>query len=83
MAAGLLVVATPIGGIPELILDGETGILCAGTDVDAIAEGIRRAAALDDAAYRRLVEAARRIARAEFHPNRAANDLADDVPQGA
>ncbi len=75
MAAGLLVVATPIGGIPELILDGETGILCAGTDVDAIAQGIRRAAALDEAAYRRIVEAARRIARAEFHPNRAANDL--------
>ena len=75
MAAGLLVVATPIGGIPELILDGETGILCAGTDVDAIAQGIRRAAALDEAAYRRIVEAARRVARAEFHPNRAANDL--------
>ena len=75
MAAGLLVVATPIGGIPELVLDGETGILCAGTDVEAIADGIRRAAALDEAAYRRIVEAARRVARVEFHPNRAANDL--------
>ena len=75
MAAGLLVVATPIGGIPELILDGETGILCTGTDVDAIADGIRRAAALDEAAYRQTVEAARRVARAEFHLNRAANDL--------
>ncbi len=75
MAAGLLVVATPVGGIPELILDGETGILCAGTDLDAITHGIRRAAALDEAAYRRIVEAARRVARAEFHPNRAANDL--------
>ena len=75
MAAGLLVVATPIGGIPELILDGETGILCAGTDLDALAHGIRRAAALDEAAYRRIVEAARRVARTEFHPNRAANDL--------
>jgi hypothetical protein len=75
MAAGALVVATPIGGIPELILDGETGILCTGTTVEAIADGIRRAAALDEASYRRIVEAARRVARAELHPNRAANDL--------
>jgi glycosyltransferase involved in cell wall biosynthesis len=75
MAAGLLVVATPIGGIPELILDGETGILCTGTTAEAVADGIRRAAGLDEAAYRRIVETARRVARMELHPNRAANDL--------
>ncbi len=75
MAAGVLVVATPIGGIPQLVLDGETGILCAGTTVPDIADGIRRAAALDDAARSRGVEAARRVARVELHPNRTANDL--------
>jgi len=75
MAAGVLVVSTPVGGIPELVLDDETGILCAGTGVDDIAAGIRRAAALDDSGYRRMVEAARRVARIELHPNRTANDL--------
>ncbi|HVQ74698.1 MAG TPA: glycosyltransferase [Candidatus Binatia bacterium] len=75
MAAGLLVVATPIGGISELVVDGETGILCRGVGVDAVADGIGRAARLDASASRRVVEAARRVARAELHPDRAANDL--------
>lgn len=75
MAAGVLVVATPIGGIPELVVDGETGILCADTEVEAVVDGIRRAAVLDEPAYWRVIEAAHRLARTEFHPNRAANDL--------
>ena len=75
IAAGVLVVATPIGGIPELIIDQETGILCADTSVESFSDGIRRAAALTGEDYRRIVEAARRIARVELHPNRAANDL--------
>jgi glycosyltransferase involved in cell wall biosynthesis len=75
MAAGVLAVATPVGGIPELLVDQQTGILCEDTSVEALVEGLERAAALGGEEYRRLVEAARRIARVEFHPNRAVNDL--------
>ncbi len=75
MAAGVLVVATPVGGIPELIVDGITGILCADTSVDAITGGIRRALQLTPDQRERMIEQARRVARSEFHPQRAASDL--------
>ncbi|BCW98667.1 MAG: hypothetical protein KatS3mg024_1494 [Armatimonadota bacterium] len=44
MAAGKAVLATRVGGVPEVVLDGETGILVPPEDVDALAEGIRRLA---------------------------------------
>ncbi len=42
MAAGLPVVATRVGGIPELITDNETGLLVEAKDNDALAEAIER-----------------------------------------
>lgn len=39
-AAGLPVVATRHAGIPDVILDGETGLLCEENDVDAMAENM-------------------------------------------
>lgn len=38
MACGVPVVASDIGGLPELILDGETGFLCPHKDIDAFTE---------------------------------------------
>ena len=32
MAAGLPVVATPVGGVPELVEDGVTGVLAGGAE---------------------------------------------------
>lgn len=75
MAAGVLVVATPVGGIAELIIDGVSGILCVDTSVEAMTDGIRRALKLTADDRARIVEQARRVARSEFHPYRAANDL--------
>ncbi|MBI5651536.1 MAG: glycosyltransferase [Chloroflexi bacterium] len=75
MAGGVLVVATPVGGISELVVDGESGILCADTSVEAITDGIRRALSLTSTDRERITEQARRVARSEFHPYRVANDL--------
>ena len=48
MFAGLPVVSTPVGGIPEMVLDGETGILVPPGDDVAIGEAIERLLRDDD-----------------------------------
>jgi glycogen(starch) synthase len=40
MAAGCPVIATRVGGVPETIRDGENGLLVAGEDVEAVANGL-------------------------------------------
>jgi sugar transferase (PEP-CTERM/EpsH1 system associated) len=57
MASGLPVVATAVGGNPELVLPGETGELCA-AEPEALAAAL--APLLDDAARRRRCAAAGR-----------------------
>jgi glycosyltransferase involved in cell wall biosynthesis/peptidoglycan/xylan/chitin deacetylase (PgdA/CDA1 family) len=51
MAAGLAIVTTPVGGIPELIDDGENGVLFPAGDVNALAACI--AGLVDNAERRR------------------------------
>lgn len=65
MAAGLPVVASAVGGVPELVLDGETGLLVEPARPDALAAAIGRLAA-DPAARRRMGDAGRRRAEDEF-----------------
>jgi L-malate glycosyltransferase len=42
MAAGLPCVATAVGGVPEVLVDGVTGLLAPAGDPSAIADGLRR-----------------------------------------
>ncbi|MBL7071872.1 MAG: glycosyltransferase [Candidatus Omnitrophica bacterium] len=42
MAAGLPVVATRVGGVPEAVVDGETGLLVEPGDVSKLAEALRK-----------------------------------------
>jgi glycosyltransferase involved in cell wall biosynthesis len=55
LACELPVVATAVGGIPEQIIDGETGMLTPPGDAPAMADAI--ASLLDDAARRRAMSA--------------------------
>jgi glycosyltransferase involved in cell wall biosynthesis len=57
-ASGLPVVATRHGGIPDAVIDGETGLLVDEGDVDAMADRMRRLA-LDPALAARLGAQAR------------------------
>jgi glycosyltransferase involved in cell wall biosynthesis len=68
-AAGVPVVATPVGGIRETVVDGETGLLVPPRDPAALAAAIRRL--LDDRDLaRRLAEEARRRVRERYSEQR-------------
>jgi glycosyltransferase involved in cell wall biosynthesis len=64
-AAGVPVVATPVGGIPEIVRDGETGLLVPPEDPAALARAIHQL--IDDAPARRAMgEAGRRLVDESF-----------------
>ncbi len=71
MAAGVPVVATSVGGTPEAVVDGETGLLVPPRDVDALAGAID-ALLSDPERAQRLGAAGRRRARERFDADAAA-----------
>ncbi len=74
MACGLPVVATRGGGVPEIIEDGETGILVERGDAAALAQGIIRLLG-DDALRARMGRAGRRRAVERFSWETVAENL--------
>lgn len=69
-ALGRPVIGTRIGGIPELVLHGETGILVTPGDATTLAEGLAAIASLPPAARARLGAAGRDWVCREFSPER-------------
>ena len=65
MAAGRPVIGSRVGGIPEMVIDGGTGLLVPAAQPLQLAEAIARVVT-DDALRRRLSHAARRRAVEEF-----------------
>lgn len=65
MAAGLPVAATAVGGVPDIVRNGRTGLLAPPEDVDALAAAIDRLAG-DAAARREMGDEARRVATGEY-----------------
>lgn len=75
MASGVPCVSTAVTGIPEVIRDGETGVLCAPGDIAALTEALVRVSAADFPAVR-IARAARALIEREFDSRRLAGDLA-------
>jgi glycosyltransferase involved in cell wall biosynthesis len=76
LLAGSSVVGTPAGGIPEVIRDGETGLIARDGDAAHLADQIARL--LTDAPLRaRLTEAGAAAVRARFAPDAAARTFLD------
>ena len=74
MALGAPVVSTPVGGIAELVLDGETGLLVPERDPAALAGAIGRL--LEDPALGlALASRARAHVEARFSLERTVSDL--------
>jgi N-acetyl-alpha-D-glucosaminyl L-malate synthase BshA len=65
MACGLPVIASAVGGLPEVVVDGETGFLRPVGDVDAMAACALRLLQ-DEPLRRRMATAARRRTEARF-----------------
>lgn len=65
MAAGVPVVATAVGGIPDFIRDGENGLLCRPNDPSHVADAIGRLLR-DDALRKRLVANARSLVQERY-----------------
>lgn len=65
MACGLPAVATHVGGIPKVVIDGETGLLVPPDDEEALADAIKRL--LDSPSLcRKMGKAARRHIEAHY-----------------
>ena len=64
-ACGLPMVSTAVAGIPDIVIDGVTGIVVPERDPQALAEAIERLLA-DDGLCRRMGQAARRLVEEEF-----------------
>ena len=80
-AFSLPTVGTTVGGIPDVIHDGEDGLLVPPADAQALARAIRRL--IDDAPLRRRIvarsyEVAQR-STAEYHAERLARLIADAI----
>ena len=73
---GKPVVATRVGGIPEVVVDGETGLLVPKEDPAALAAALDRLVA-DPALRARLGQAARARCRARFDVRRMAEGFTD------
>ncbi|CAA9346325.1 MAG: hypothetical protein AVDCRST_MAG89-2886 [uncultured Gemmatimonadetes bacterium] len=68
MLAGRAVVATSVGGVPELVRDGENGLIVPPRDPDALARGMLRVARAPAEERARMGEAARAAVVASHDP---------------
>jgi len=73
MSAGVPVVTTPVAGIPELVRDGETGLLAAPGDADALATAIT--SLLRDSALRARIATTGRAATEPWEAGRCIAQL--------
>lgn len=69
------VVASRIGGIPDIVADGLTGFLAEPFDADSLTDALRRAAGLSDNRYLEMASNARKFAADNFAPEAHYNRL--------
>jgi glycosyltransferase involved in cell wall biosynthesis len=81
LAVGTPVVATAVGGVPEVVRDGENGLLVPAGDADALAAAIRRL--MTDDALRARLAAAAAPSVAAFAPERLLGEIAAALERAA
>ena len=81
LAVGTPVIATAVGGIPEIVLDGENGLLVPAHDVDALVAAIERV--LRDDGLRAALAAAAAPSVAELSEQRILSRIVEEIEQGS
>jgi glycosyltransferase involved in cell wall biosynthesis len=76
MCASLPVVAASVGGIPEMVVDGQTGLLVPARDPEGMA-GALLALAHDPGRRKGMGEAGRNLVASSFSLERSVNSLQD------
>lgn len=66
MASGVPVIATEVGGVPEIIKQGENGVMFPVGDVGALAGEISRMINLDDAERNRIIRKGRETVETDY-----------------
>jgi glycosyltransferase involved in cell wall biosynthesis len=78
MAAGIPIIGTPVGGIPDFLTDGETGLFCEVRDPRSIARAVERYLN-DRALVSRIVENAKKLVAQKYDWNKIAMDMKTKV----
>jgi glycosyltransferase involved in cell wall biosynthesis len=81
MAMGLPVVATPVGGIPEMVTDGVEGLIVPERDVTALVAALRCSIS-DDEAWRSWSTSGARTVRERFDRHHTIRRLAHEIIPG-
>jgi glycosyltransferase involved in cell wall biosynthesis len=77
-AAGIPVVATPVGGIPDFLTDGVTGIFCEVRNPESVARAVKKY--LDDPALAaRIVGNAKKLAAEKYDWNTIAQAMREEI----
>ena len=74
MAAGLPVIATPVGGIVDFLRDGETGLFCEVKNPESIAKQVLRLIE-DDVLRKTIVENAKKMVKEKYDWDLIANEM--------
>src|SRR3989338_11622986 len=74
MAAGLPIIATPVGGIPDFLKDGETGLFCRVNNPEDIAEKINTILS-DDNLRDRLITNGRKLVEEKYTWDKIAEEF--------
>ena len=78
MAAGLPVIATPVGGIPDFLKDGETGLFCEANNPKSIAKQVQRLIA-DEPLRNKLIANAKKMVEEKYDWNLVAREMKSRV----
>lgn len=73
--AGVPVIGAEIGGIPEIVVEGETGFLFKSGDVESLKAAICKARSISDEEHGKMREKAREFALANFSEEQAYNRI--------